>query len=48
MFDMKDIQAVAAQAQNKQWEYQDKVLDYLEHIELLLADIKLKFDEMEL
>ena len=48
MFDMKSLQEVALDAQNKQSEYQDKVLNYLEHIELLLADIKLKFDEMEL
>jgi len=46
MFDMKSLQEVALDAQNKQSEYQDKVLDYLEHIELLLADIKLKlYDE---
>ena len=47
MFDIKNLQDTAIKAQNKQMEFQDKVLDYLEHIELLLADIKLKlYDEI--
>lgn len=47
MFDMKSLQEVALAAQNKQSDYQDQVLNYLDRIVFALENTQFSLKEIE-